>query len=221
MFLYELHCHTAEGSRCASVNGADLALQYVEKGYKGVAITDHFYGGNTAASKDNGWETWVDGLAKGFENCKKVGEPLGLKVFFGWEYYDRGTEFLTYGLSKEWLKVHPELAEVTVEEYCKIIKKAGGILIHAHPFRIRNRLDVIRLLPQWSDGVETVNKGNDPKANYMAEQYAENFGLIPFGGTDLHNKSHFSRLGGVALPVEVSSIQELFDEAERKTIRIL
>lgn len=221
MFLYEMHCHTAEGSRCAALSGAELAVLYAEKGYRGIAVTDHFYGGNTAVSKTEGWTSWVDGLAKGFEECKRAGELLGLQTFFGWEYYDQGTELLTYGLSKEWLKDHPELAEIRVEEYCRTIRGAGGILIQAHPFRMRNQSGVIRLLPYGCDGVETVNKGNDPKANYMAEQYAENFGLMKIGGTDLHNRSHFQRLGGVAMPYEAPSVEAIFEEARKGTIRVL
>lgn len=221
MFLYEMHCHTAEGSRCASISGEELAALYAEKGYRGVVVTDHFYGGNTAIDRDLPWERWVDGLSKGYEKMKAAGERYGLRVFFGWEFNDNGTEFLTYGLDKEWLLAHPELKNISLERYCDTVRKDGGILIHAHPFRQRNIRRSIRLLPGLTDGVETVNKCNEPKANFLADQYAENFGLMKIGGTDLHNRSHFSMLGGVAMPFEIADIKALFEEARKETIRIL
>ncbi len=221
MFLYEMHCHTSEGSRCASVSGEELAPLYASKGYRGVVVTDHFYGGNTAVERDQSWDRWVNGLAKGYEAMKRSGERHGLQVFFGWEFHDNGTEFLTYGLDKEWLLAHPELKNIDLEHYCEMVRKDGGILIHAHPFRQRDARKTIRLLPGLTDGVETVNKCNQPKANFLADQYAENFGLMKIGGTDLHNQSHFSTLGGVAMPFEIKEIKELFEEARKKTIRIL
>ncbi len=221
MFLYEMHCHTAEGSRCASLSGAELARLYAEKGYQGIVVTDHFYSGNTAIDRKVPWTQWVSGFLKGYENAKKEGEELGLQVFLGWEFNDRGTEFLTYGLDEEWLASHPELAKIDAEKYCGLVRSAGGILIHAHPFRQRHYIKMIRLLPGLTDGVETVNKCNEPKANYLADQYADNFGLMKIGGTDFHNRGHAGALGGIAMPFAVTDVRDIFDAAKAEKVRIL
>lgn len=221
MFLYETHCHTAEGSRCASCSGAEIVRLYAERGYQGIVITDHFYGGNTAVDKQLPWAQWVEGLMKGYESAKRAGDQLSIQVFFGWEYCYRGTEFLTYGLGKEWLLEHPEVAKMAPDQYCELIRREGGILIHAHPFRQRGYIKMIRLIPQLTDGVEVVNKCNEPRANYLADQYADNFGLMKVGGTDFHKPDHLSVLGGVALPTMAHSVRDIFDAAANSKIRIL
>lgn len=221
MYLYETHCHTAEGSKCASCSGAELAKFYAEKGYQGIVVTDHFYGGNTAVDKQLPWEQWVEQFMKGYEAAKAAGASLGLQVFFGWEYNDRGTEFLTYGLGKEWLLAHPEVADIAPDKYCELIRREGGILIHAHPFRQRGYIRMIRLIPQLTDGVEVVNKCNEPKANYLADQYADNFNLMKVGGTDFHKKDHLAILGGVALPTMARNVLDIFEAARNGKIRIL
>ncbi|PWM41045.1 MAG: histidinol phosphatase [Clostridiales bacterium] len=221
MFLYELHAHTAEASKCASMPGKELAKLYHEKGYAGIAVTDHFYQGNTAVDRDLPWEEWVDRFCRGYENVRDEGKKYGLQVFFGWEYCDQGTEFLTYGLEKSWLLKHPELAEIKLADYCRLIHEAGGILVHAHPFRQRNHIKMIRLLPNLTDAVETVNKTNEPRANFLADQYADNFGLKKVGGTDFHRPDHAAAMGGIALPAEVFDIRAVFQAVMAEKIRIL
>ncbi len=221
MFLYEMHCHTAEASRCASMSGTEVAEAYAAKGYRGIAVTDHFYGGNTAVDRNLPWSEWVAGFLRGYQNARAAGERLGLQVFLGWEFNAQGTELLTYGLGEEWLAAHPELVGLGLERYCTLVRRDGGILVHAHPFRMRNRNKMIRLLPSLTHGVETVNKCNDPKENYLADQYACNFGLMMLGGTDLHHAGHLDSLGGIAMPYEANGILDIFDAAREEKIRIL
>ncbi len=221
MYLYETHCHTLEGSRCASLKGEDIAKIYAEKGYQGIIITDHFYGGNTAVDKKLDWHCWVECFAEGYRNTKRAGEALGLQVFLGWEYNDNGTELLTYGLDEEWLHDHPEAANIDILKYSDLVRVSGGILIHAHPFRQRRNEKIIRLLPQEVDGVEVRNKSSDQREDHLAEQYAENYNLVRWGGTDFHRTAHASTLGGIALPTKASSVKDIFDAARAEKIRIL
>lgn len=220
MFLYETHCHTSEGSKCGHFTGAEVARLYAEKGYQGIIITDHFYGGNTAIDRSLPWKQWVTEFVKGYENAKAEGEKLGLQVFFGLEYFYHGTEILTYGIDKEWLLDHPELAEMKVTKYCRAVHEAGGILVHAHPFRWLDRTNVIRLLPNLVDGVEVVNKRCDPKENFLAEQFAENFDLMKLGGTDFHKQEHIALLGGVAMPKKAANDHDIFDAVKCGEVRI-
>lgn len=221
MYLYETHCHTSQSSKCGHLTGAELVSLYAQKGYQGIVITDHFYGGNTAVDRSLHWKQWVNEFVKGYENAREEGEKIGLQVFFGLEFCYRGTEILTYGVEKDWLVSHPEFSEITVTKFCEAVHEAGGILVHAHPFRGHDRTKMIRLLPNLVDGVEVVNKCNDPKANFLAEQFAENFGLMKLGGTDFHKQEHISLLGGVAMPVKVNNIQEIFSAAKSGKVRLL
>ena len=38
----ELHFHTDESSRCGKVPAKDGVRMYIEQGYAGLAVTDHF-----------------------------------------------------------------------------------------------------------------------------------------------------------------------------------
>ena len=44
---------------------------YKELGYDGIIVTDHFYNGNTAISRNMPWEKWVNNFTRGYENAKK------------------------------------------------------------------------------------------------------------------------------------------------------
>lgn len=187
-FRYEIHCHTSQGSLCGQFTGAQLAEYYAERGYQGVIITDHFFNGNCAISPALSWEERVERFFDGYEEAKKVGDRLGLQVFYGWEYNYLTTELLTYGLDKQWLIDNPDILSVSVEEYCERVHKAGGFLVHAHPFREREYISYLRLLPNYVDAIETVNAAHHlfPEFDKRADFYADSYRLRKLVGSDFH-----------------------------------
>lgn len=213
-YLYETHMHTEEASRCGKVSGAEMARAAKEYGYSGVFITDHHWGGNTRPDRELPWEEWVDEFCSGYEAAKRVGDEIGLSVFMGWEAGFRGTEFLIYGLDKAWMKAHPELRTVSVEEQYQLIREAGGMVIQAHPFREEPYIPEIRLFPEWVDGVEIINAqhsnpgGNRPHPEYdrKAREYAAKYGLPGTAGSDMHRAELLG--GGVAFKEKLNSVQD-------------
>ncbi len=217
-YAYETHLHTSEGSACARSSGADMARACREAGYTGIFVTDHFFYGNTAVDRSLGWEDWVEGYCKGYEHAKAVGEEIGLQVFFGWEQSYRGADFLVYGLDKAWLKAHPEIRDCTVEEQYLLVKRDGGMVIHAHPFREADYIPEIRLFPKSVDGVEVINASH-ARGNYGAEgipefdrkalEYAQEHNFPQTGGSDIHSVSLLG--GGMAFPRRLNSVQDFMD----------
>ena len=59
MYKYELHLHTKEASACARASGAEMVDFYIQNGYQGMVVTDHFYHGNTAIDRDLPWEDFI------------------------------------------------------------------------------------------------------------------------------------------------------------------
>ena len=60
----ELHFHTDESSRCGKVPAKDGVRMYIEQGYAGLAVTDHF--SEYACGKEGPWRisaavSWKDG----------------------------------------------------------------------------------------------------------------------------------------------------------------
>ena len=202
MNKYETHCHTREASACGSASGEDQAIFYKSRGFKGIFITDHFLNGNTCAPAGISWSEKVDILCSGYENAKKCGDKIGLDVFFGWEYGYRGADLLTYGLDKKWLLDNPEVMEWDVNTYCDAVHSAGGIIVHAHPFREAWYIDMIRLLPRKCDGVEVINSCRTDFENRMAGMYADSYGLRPTHGSDNHSGNQ-ARLSGIITDSEI------------------
>ena len=184
MYKYELHCHTSEVSKCGRTPAADIVDFYKRCGFAGVTITDHFFNGNCAVPKELDWKERVRLYCMGYENAKKRGDEIGIDVFFGWEF---GGDFVTLGLSPEWLENYEDLDKLEPNEYFEEIHKAGGFVIHAHPFRERPYIKYLTLFPRMVDAVEAINAGNSDFENSVADYYADKYGLIKVAGTDRHS----------------------------------
>lgn len=204
-YLYETHFHTSESSACGRNTAVEMVRAAKKYGYTGVFITDHHYGGNTRIDRSLPWDQWVDEFFKGYENAKAEGDLCGLQVFFAYEACFNGTEFLIYGVTKEWMKAHPELAHCTIEEQYALVHEGGGYVIHAHPFREEPYIPEIRLFPEHVDGVEAINathscskslSHNKKEFDDRAIAYAKEHGLPMTAGSDLHSTTVFG--GGVA-----------------------
>lgn len=214
-YCYETHFHTKESSACSQNTAEELVYAYKEAGYTGIIVTDHFYRGNCAVDRNMPWEDWAEAFFRGYENAKTAGEKIGLQVFSGWEESYQGNDFLVYGLDKEWVKKHPELKEVTVEEQYELIHRAGGMVIHAHPFREAWYVPEIRLFPSCVDGVEIFNAshyekdpGEDGRSLFdvRALDYALKHNLAQTGGSDIHSVNLL--YGGMAFARKLDSIQD-------------
>lgn len=225
-YLYETHLHTSEGSACGRSTAAQMAVACKEAGYTGIIVTDHFFGGNTAADRKLPWKEWVESFCKGYENAKKTGDEIGLQVFFGWEQSFCGTDFLIYGLDKEWLLHHPEIKDATVEEQYQLVHANGGMVIHAHPYREAFYIPETRLYPEYVDGVEGVNATHvqwnrgERKNSYdeKAQEYACTYNLPQTAGSDVHSVDLPG--GGMAFARKLMSIQD-YIEAVRNQEGIL
>lgn len=198
MFKYEMHAHTKETSKCSKIGGADLIDFYHALGYTGVAVTDHFFNGNTTVPAELPWAERVELFAEGYRAARRRGDALGIDVFFGWGFAVKGSHFLTYGLGIDWLHANVDCDQLDIAAYCDLVHASGGFVVQAHPYRSPGRKDMIRLLPHKVDAVETVNASRKPFENRMAEAYAEAYSLHRFCGSDIHS-SAIPRLAAVGL----------------------
>ena len=93
MYKYELHCHTAKVSACSRMGAEELVELYLENGYDGIFVTDHFLNGNTTVDRRLPYEEEIEAFCRGYEEVKAAaGERL--RVFFGFEYSYLGTDVL-------------------------------------------------------------------------------------------------------------------------------
>lgn len=227
-FLYETHLHTSEASSCAVSTGEEMTKACKNAGYTGIIVTNHNWHGNTCIDRALPWDQWIEKYWQAFEEARRWGGRLGLDVFFGYEAGYRGTEFLIYGVEKDWLISHPEIENATVEEQYTLVHEAGGIVIHAHPFREEPYIPQVRLFPDHVDGVEGINathsnprspSHNDPAFDERAIAYSREHHLPMTAGSDIHTKHLLG--GGMAFRRRLGSIQDYCEAIRSNEDRIL
>lgn len=210
-YKYETHMHTVEASGCASATGREMVRAHIDAGYAGMIVTDHFFNGNTAVPDDLPWDQRVDLFCSGYENAVEEARGTGFRVFFAWEYTYHGTDFLTYGLGKDFLLAHPDMMSWGLKEYFNIVHDHGGFISHAHPFREASYIDTIRLFPEYVDAVEVINSSHgDPRFDKKALKFAKEHSLLQTAGSDTH---HIDTLNGAGMEFdfEIKSIEEFIE----------
>ena len=208
-YLYETHMHTCQASACGRSTGKEHARFYKEQGYTGIMMTDHFFGGNTCIPRHLPWEKRVDMFFEGFEDAWEEGQKIGLDVFFALEQNYNFDEYLIYGLTKEYMKAHPEMEHWTRRQQLEEVHRAGGALIQAHPFRIRDYMDVIRVAELFADGIEAANAGNAPLDDARAYAYGQRKNLWMTAGSDNHHSpAPEGKLFGIVLEEKLTCIQD-------------
>ncbi|MCL2051654.1 MAG: PHP domain-containing protein [Lachnospiraceae bacterium] len=192
-YLFETHLHTSRGSACANCSPTDAAKAYKKMGYSGIIITEHNWGGNTAISRHLGWEDWVRKFVRGYEEAEIWGRKNDLMVLWGYESCFDATEFLILGLTPDFLLKYPEIRYAGVEEQYRIVHEAGGIVVHAHPFREAYHIPKVRLYPEYVDAIEGLNCAHitlyrdKEMYNRKAIKYANENDFPITAGSDAHS----------------------------------
>ena len=186
-YLYETHMHTCLASACGVSTGKDHVRFYKDRGYTGIIMTDHFFRGNCAIPRDLPWEKRVDLFWRGYEDALEEGLKVGLDVFFAYEENYGFDEYLIYGLTKEYMKAHPEMGRWNRRQQLEEVHRAGGAVIQAHPFRVRGYIDFIRIGTQFADGIEAANAGNTQLDDARAYAMGKREGLLMTAGSDNHH----------------------------------
>ena len=212
MYIYETHMHTSPVSACARVSVEDALKHYKSAGYTGVFMTDHFIDGNINLEVRNlPYEDRINFYFSAYEEGRVIGEEIGLDVFPGIEMTYGGTDFLVYGIDKEWCLAHKDMDKMKKSDLLRLLMAEGALVIQAHPFREAAYIDHIRLFPRQIHGVEVFNANRNDFENKLAEQYAENYGLIRFAGSDNHSGEKQKLLGGMATDRPIESVKNFID----------
>lgn len=198
MFIYEMHQHTAGVSACAADNPEPVVRELKRAGFAGMVLTNHFYHGNTGVRRQLPWEDFVHPFVQAYERAKKAAKPLDFDVLFGLEEgVGGGKEVLLYGITPDFVYTHPELREVHLAELATLVRDAGGVVVQAHPFRVRDYITAPweELPVECLDGIEVYNAGNDDLSNERARTFCEANGLIAVAGSDAHSANVIGRAG--------------------------
>ena len=220
-YLYETHMHTSESSACAVSTAAEQVRAYKGKGYTGIIVTDHFINGNSTVPWKLGWNDKMKLFISGYEAALSEGEKCGLDVFFGLEFTIRGSDFLTYGLKPEVLFSHPGMDGLSAEEYSALVRRNGGYLAQAHPYRNSWYIEYkFPVAPELLDGVEVYNASMPDATNAKARAFAKQHDLPPQAGSDSHS-SEYQALSGVKLNKKADDIFGIIDAIKQRQAELI
>ena len=96
-YQIELHAHTFPVSGCSQVSPEEMVTTYKKLGYAAVAITNHFmYQHNRILKED-----YINAFLCDFEQAKKHGEELGIKVYLGAEirFTENNNDYIVFGIN--------------------------------------------------------------------------------------------------------------------------
>ncbi len=234
-YKYETHLHTCEASACGISHGAEYISVYKKLGYDGIFVTDHFFGGNTCVSFELDWKTRIEQYCSGYEAALKEAEKQNkadggsFKVFFGIEQTFDGDDYLIYGLDKNWLLNHPEVEHMNHEQLFNAVNEENGLMIQAHPFRLRGYIKAIHLHPRDVHGIEVYNAGNTPDQNELAKAYAQAYNFPVTSGSDIHNIAFAleektddkMKLGGMEFDSPLQNINDYIERIKNKAGMII
>ena len=108
-----------------------------------------------------------------------------------------------------------------------MVNREGGLMIQAHPFRLRGYIQAIHVHPRDVHGVEIYNGGNKPTENELAELYAKQYEFPVTSGSDIHNIGFIPpapgklNIGGMAFDTPLKDVYDYAERIKRKEGTIL
>ena len=220
MFRYETHLHTFPVSRCGKATVQQVLDYYKSLNYDGIFITNHFINSNINFPHDRPYRDRIEFFYSDYEEACRLGADMGIKVFSGVEMAYDGTDFLVYGLEKEWYLAHPEIMEMKMTTLLPMLMEEGALVVQAHPFREASYIDHIRLFPRSVQGVEIINACRTEEENAIARYYADHYGLLHFAGSDNHHGEQKKDLAGMESETPVTDAQDFVKKVLSGQMRI-
>ena len=220
MYRYETHLHTSPVSKCARASVREVMEFYKKMGYEGIFITNHFLDGNINIDSKLPYEERINFYFSDYEAAKALEDEIGIKVLLGLELSYKGTDFLIYGLDKEWLLENPQIMEMRKKEELAYLASNGALVIHAHPYRESGHIDHIRLFPRSIHGVEVINANRNELENAMADHYADAYGFLKFAGSDNHVGAAQKRFAGMCSETPIKDEDDFIDRVRNGEMEI-
>lgn len=183
-----MHTHCLPVSKCAHHEPELLPHIFKAHGFDAIVLTNHCDPVDCDRLGPTLHEqalSYVDT----YERCKKSGDAIDVKVFFGVEVKlinePNQPEFLLYGISQEDFIASYPLYQKTQKELYDYCTKNNVILVQAHPFRTEQGYAPADM--RYVDGVEIYNPHLRFNARYDESlKLAQDNKKIKTAGSDFH-----------------------------------
>ena len=219
LYKTELHCHTAEMSRCATQSAKQTAEKYAAAGYSTLVVTNHFKSSNIRS------DDWREAVDLFFDAVELVREAAGdrLTVLDGAEVElnSGNNEYLLYGASREKFYDMPDMLDLSYSGLFAEAKKRGMLMVQAHPFRFS--MEVVD--PGYLRGIEVFNgEAGEDSHNSTAMSWLKSFqgmkDLFPTSGSDCHWVDQQPN-GGILTQKAIASNEELLETLLRRDYALI
>ncbi|MEA4889554.1 MAG: PHP-associated domain-containing protein [Clostridiaceae bacterium] len=193
-YRFEMHFHTAEVSSCATVSAAQSVGWYLNLGYSGIIVTDHYCRQHFEKNGEMDWRKQIDGYLAGYDLAVETARDTGLTVLMGMEirFDENGNDYLVYGISRKLLIDNPHLYEMTLHSFNVLARENNLMVYQAHPMRDGATITN----PCHLDGVEVCNGCvRHDSRNDIAAMWAKKFDLQAIAGSDFHQPGDEGRGG--------------------------
>lgn len=187
--IFEMHCHTAEHSRCSKVGAAELAQRNFEAGLQGMVFTDHHY-------------LWGSDEIR--ELRRKIEVPNHFVILAGQEVNTpEFGDILVYGADRS-------IASGTAfDEIAHSFPRAA--LVWAHPYRGEKRPAEARFFDSRLAGVEIFSSNHSVTESHRALRDWHRHKFTAIAGTDTHAPS-YAALYPTVFDHPVATIEEIAEE---------
>lgn len=127
--------------------------------------------------------------------------------------------FIRYLSDNSLGKIYNEYS--TCRQVIRIIKKAGGAVVIAHPGNLYSDKELKQLVEAGVDGVEFLHPSHDYETQKRIEEFAEKYNLLVTGGSDFHGgNQEYQKFFGV-VTINTKYVNRLIKMTEqRKEIRV-
>ena len=187
-YKYELHCHTAETSRCGKVPGAQVVDIFRSRGYDGVVITDHysqhtFYGADAFRAG-----RMHEKFLAGYRAAKEAaGDDFTVLLGMELRCWNSAIDYLVYGVTEEFVETAGNLLFKYARRFHRLARENGMLVVAPHPFRMYPLMPAVRYI----DGCEIFNSKESDANNGKALLWAEKNNFeIRTSGSDFHRTTH-------------------------------
>ena len=219
-FKYDLHVHTKEISPCGRLSVEEIIDKYIEKGYSGLVLTDHFRKGYFRKCEREEWKEktreYFYSYDRAIEYCKDKDFYIGLGMEIS--FNNDTNDFLVFGFEKEDFLENEWMIEMGLKDFYNKFKD-NAVIIQAHPHRQKgSTLENINYL----HGLEINNQ--NPRHNNNNDLtkavYEENPWLIATGGSDVHQEEDLCTTG-IYTNEKITSDKDLVKILRNKEFKII
>ena len=182
-YKFELHAHTSPVSCCSEISASDFARDFIEDGFDGVCITNHFSPQLLRFATAKAAAEFY--LSDYYSTKAAAGDRLSVCLGMEIRFTENCNDYLVFGVNDADIERAYYYLDKGIDVFYREFKDARKLILQAHPFRN----GMVRANPKSLDGIEVYNLHPNHNSRIgEAARYAAENNMIISGGIDFHHE---------------------------------